>query len=914
MAARKVQLKDNSGNKAYPVTSSACVGMSDGSGSLDEKISGIISNSGYVTCTEAAGTAAKTVTQANFMLSTNCRLIVKMANYNTAASPTLNVNNTGAKPLYYNGEVASADNTWEAGEVLDVYYDGTNYQASNIQGGAGEDLNANCVNLYSGIIGYIDYNNGLPIDGIGNYCRTDLIELSEFSKLKIKVKGNINNVAISFYSDRSFYSSYLKEYTIMYNSNDTFFEIEIDPLMYENASYVCVACQSIDYGNYMPSILGYKKSSILANVLDEVRLYKDYKIVNACKDMYYCAFDLQGNYVITNTGITTDLLPVDDTLIGIEAVSLVNNNTILIAYFSDKNISSILKEDSIPMTNAYIYVPKESIPKEARYFAITCIAKENVSAHIYYNKSSQFDKTNYIDLIDLYEPLSGIIKYDGTVIENLKYGYIIVPLKYWQDFSFKIAIDYSSSDLLILPILLFLKSTNIADKIDEFCCAYIENTHNMIYGHITDDDIPKECTHIAFSLKISNINYSFIRAKKRGEFLSKNKELNYISNHPRFVTVKVNTDNIEEWPNDKTEHNASVHVVYNGTTLVQDDTATIEYQGSSTMAYPKKNFRVKFAVKHKFGDWIETKKYNLKAYYLDVTQMREVIMYHLAHLMYCAEDNISKRYPFSNLSDFPTGARGVCDLFPCELEINGEFYGLYHFGLAKDKDNLLIDEDNPLHFAFEPNVDYGMNVWTDSNGWDPVVHDDVPVDMRNKLQGLLDFLQNSTINDMINNASLYINIDSWIKYYILSQVIFNWDGLTNNMILVTYDGGNTFSIFPYDGDNTFGFMNNKRDIIDPKANLFENNYCPNWLKNIFIISFANEMRYEFRSLYDKGVFTFQTFCNLVDEYSGKIPFSIYEKNTEKWGYPGNYTDYPIHKLLKWYKERLWFLKAFFRYD
>ena len=140
MAARKVQLKDNSGNKAYPVTSSACVGMSDGSGSLDEKISGIISNSGYVTCTAAAGTAAKTVTQANFTLSTNCRLIVKMTNYNTAASPTLNVNNTGAKPLYYNGEVASADNSWDDGEMLDVYYDGTNYRANNMQGSVGENM------------------------------------------------------------------------------------------------------------------------------------------------------------------------------------------------------------------------------------------------------------------------------------------------------------------------------------------------------------------------------------------------------------------------------------------------------------------------------------------------------------------------------------------------------------------------------------------------------------------------------------------------------------------------------------------------------------------------------------------------------------------------------------------------------
>ena len=41
MAARKVQLKDNSGNKAYPVTSSACVGMSDGSGNLDSHINKI---------------------------------------------------------------------------------------------------------------------------------------------------------------------------------------------------------------------------------------------------------------------------------------------------------------------------------------------------------------------------------------------------------------------------------------------------------------------------------------------------------------------------------------------------------------------------------------------------------------------------------------------------------------------------------------------------------------------------------------------------------------------------------------------------------------------------------------------------------------------------------------------------------
>lgn len=74
------------------------------------------------------------------MLTTGCRLIVKMSNANTAASATLNVNNTGAKVLYYNEEVVSSDNSWGSGEVLNVYYDGTNYRASNMKGSAGGNV------------------------------------------------------------------------------------------------------------------------------------------------------------------------------------------------------------------------------------------------------------------------------------------------------------------------------------------------------------------------------------------------------------------------------------------------------------------------------------------------------------------------------------------------------------------------------------------------------------------------------------------------------------------------------------------------------------------------------------------------------------------------------------------------------
>lgn len=57
----------------------------------------------YGTCSTAAGTAAKTVACAGFVKVTGARICVKFAVTNTASSPTLNVNSTGAAPIYYRG-------------------------------------------------------------------------------------------------------------------------------------------------------------------------------------------------------------------------------------------------------------------------------------------------------------------------------------------------------------------------------------------------------------------------------------------------------------------------------------------------------------------------------------------------------------------------------------------------------------------------------------------------------------------------------------------------------------------------------------------------------------------------------------------------------------------------------------------
>ena len=98
---------------------------------ISTSISNLLAMLGYYECSTAAGTAAKTVSASGYTLTNGGCIRIKMTNANTADNVTLNINSTGAKALYYDGAQASSSNSWEAGDVLEVYYDGTQYQCAS---------------------------------------------------------------------------------------------------------------------------------------------------------------------------------------------------------------------------------------------------------------------------------------------------------------------------------------------------------------------------------------------------------------------------------------------------------------------------------------------------------------------------------------------------------------------------------------------------------------------------------------------------------------------------------------------------------------------------------------------------------------------------------------------------------------
>ena len=83
----------------------------------------------YATCSTASATAAKVAVCTGFKLTTGATVLVKFSNTNSAASPTLNVNSTGAKPIVAYGTTAIQTYAWKAGQAVMVVYDGTSWVA-----------------------------------------------------------------------------------------------------------------------------------------------------------------------------------------------------------------------------------------------------------------------------------------------------------------------------------------------------------------------------------------------------------------------------------------------------------------------------------------------------------------------------------------------------------------------------------------------------------------------------------------------------------------------------------------------------------------------------------------------------------------------------------------------------------------
>lgn len=203
----------------------------------------------YAPCSTAAGTAAKTATISNisnpsFSTFLGLHVIVRFQYANTAANPTLNINNTGDLPIYNYGSVRLT--TWKDGQFFTlVYRSSAWYVVGTCDTG---DYSKSASGSYTGTGTYGSSNkNTIPfsftpkmvviLDNATSYCNMAVIipgiygyvltHNSSGSSLSTRYDAKINTISTSISSNTLSWYSSIDERGQMNSSGKTYYWVAI---------------------------------------------------------------------------------------------------------------------------------------------------------------------------------------------------------------------------------------------------------------------------------------------------------------------------------------------------------------------------------------------------------------------------------------------------------------------------------------------------------------------------------------------------------------------------------------------------------------------------------------------------------------------------------------------------------------
>ena len=392
---------------------------------------------------------------------------------------------------------------------------------------------------------------------------------------------------------------------------------------------------------------------------------------------------------------------------------------------------------------------------------------------------------------------------------------------------------------------------------------------------------------------------------------------------PRFGRINIITDEgdpLSLWPVDKsTKHHTRIEYDDGANTFeCYSDTS---YQGSSSLGLPQKNFRLRLysddgltqKKKVKFGSMIETNQFNLKAFYTDITQCKEPVIYRLWLKTKMSRD-FDAQFPWSDNLKLFSSVTGCYYGFPVEIRVNGEFYGLSFLLNKKDKDNYLIDSsDKGLLVCGETNA---AGFWTtyDSTNFADEIDDEMS---ETTVSAMRDFIEEFCARDISyirEHASERLYVDDWIDYYIFLEVFGIVDNYAKNLLFYSGEDKMKFSAFLYDCDWSFGYNDrsgveyNALTMKKGTAQAVDTSFFEKFV-SIFWIRIVERFNY----LYNSGFINYEAVKREFVNIQSGIPYSVFADEMEKW--PKKFaaiTDTPKYgyapKLLLWYKKRIEWLK------
>ena len=336
-------------------------------------------------------------------------------------------------------------------------------------------------------------------------------------------------------------------------------------------------------------------------------------------------------------------------------------------------------------------------------------------------------------------------------------------------------------------------------------------------------------------------------------------------------------------------------------------TASVKWQGSSSVAYPKKNYTIKFdeAFEAKEGWGVQT-KYCLKANWIDATHARNIVAAKLWGQIIANRSEAD-----ADLAACPN--YGAVDGFPCIIMLNGEFLGLYTWNIPKDGWMLnfptegatqqcilcakgLVQPNSDLFMVLETELGHAFDVEyiTDENNTEWAL---------TSLNNLIGACLESDGTDLDTVLAQMIDWDSVIDYMCFTAAFGNYDGISKNYLIYTRDG-TKWHMGAYDLDCLWGNWWNGKYFIKADYNAHVTSFIYEHKLFQLVCKYKKE---ELKARYAALRVTVLSEDNVATEmanFIGSIPNEVFNHEHKAWPTLPMTAVNNLAQITDWYRRRV----------
>lgn len=332
---------------------------------------------------------------------------------------------------------------------------------------------------------------------------------------------------------------------------------------------------------------------------------------------------------------------------------------------------------------------------------------------------------------------------------------------------------------------------------------------------------------------------------------------------------------------------------------------TMKWQGSSSLAWDKKNYTIKFDNAFEVVDgWGTQKKYCLKANWIDHSHSRNVVSAKLWGLI-----RKNRSTTPANLKALPNA--GAIDGFPVVVMLNGEFHGLYSWNIPKDAwmfgmgsgtKEAIVGADNQAD-----DTAFKAETLLDADGWELEYNsssfsaDAVKTSLNNLIKACI----NSWGGDLDTTVAQYLDWESAIDYYIFAVILQGGDMITKNTILATFDGVKWY-FSAYDMDTTYGLEFDGSGLVravTTSHTTFETIAETHRVFELIKRFKTNELKARYNALRTNEL-SESRICNYFENYAWDISSPILVEEVKRWPSVRGSAVNGIDQICRWVRQRL----------